>query len=190
VASTPQIEEFRALRDTIARRGTARVVLQWAGLVAWAPVLAAVLVWLPFPVAAAIPLLLLLATFEAARTLHLGIERIGRYLQVFHEPDPPATGDARWEHVAMALGPRVPGAAGHPLGVPVFLIATLFNGLAVMIPGPQPVEWIAMLLLHLAFVAWMAVCDRRMRGQREQELAELTRMRDSRGDRGPGTGDR
>ena len=70
---------------------------------------------------------------------------------------------ARWEHVAMALGPRVPGAAGHPLGVPLFLMATLLNGLAVMIPGPQPVEWIAMLLLHLAFVAWMAVCDQRMR---------------------------
>ncbi len=190
MTSTPQIEEFRALRDTIGRRGTVRVVLQWAGLVAWAPVLAAVLVWLPFPVAAAVPLLLLVATFEAARTLHLGIERIGRYLQVFHEPDPPAPGDARWEHVAMALGPRVPGAAGHPLGVPVFLMATLLNGLAVMIPGPQPVEWIAMLLLHLAFVAWMAVCDQRMRRQREQELAALTLMRDARGDQGPGTRDR
>ena len=190
MTATPQIEEFRALRDAIARRGTVRVVLQWAGLVAWAPVLVAVLVWLPFPVAAAIPLLLLVATFEAARTLHLGVERIGRYLQVFHEPDPPAPGDARWEHVAMALGPRVPGAAGHPLGVPVFLMATLLNGLAVMIPGPQPVEWIAMLLLHLAFVAWMAVCDQRMRRQRLQELAELTRLRDADGARGSGLGAR
>ena len=53
-------------------------------------------------------LLLLVATFEAVRTLHLGVERIGRYLQVFHEPEPPAPGDARWEHVAMALGPGSP----------------------------------------------------------------------------------
>ena len=177
--ATPQIEEFRALRDTIGRRGTVRVVLLWAGLVAWAPVLAAVLIWLPFPVAAAIPLLLLVATFEAVRTLHLGVERIGRYLQVFHEPEPSGPGDPRWEHVAMALGPRVPGAAGHPLGVPVFLMATLLNGLAVMTPGPQPVEWIAMLLLHLAFVAWMAMCDQRMRRQREQELAALKRIKAS-----------
>ena len=45
-----------------------------------------------------------------------------------------------------------------------------------MTPGPQPVEWIAMLLLHLAFVAWMAMCDHRMRRQREQELAALKRI--------------
>ena len=179
MAPTPQIEEFRALRDTIARRGTARVVLLWAGVAWWAVVLSGVLVWLPFPVAAAVPLLILVATFEAVRTLHLGVERIGRYLQVFHEPDPPGPGDARWEHVAMALAPRVPGVGSHPLGVPLFLMATLLNGLAVMLPGPQPVEWIAMLLLHLAFVAWMAVCDQRMRRQREEELAALTRIKTS-----------
>ena len=58
-------------------------------------------------------------------------------------------------------------------------MATLLNGLAVMIPGPQPVEWIAMLLLHLAFVAWMAVCDQRMRVS-ANELAALTLMRELR----------
>ena len=77
----------------------------------------------------------------------------------------------------MALGPRVPGAGGHPLGVPVFLMATLLNGLAVMVSGPQRVEWVSMLVPHLAFVAWMAVCDRRMRAQRATELRELERLR-------------
>ena len=179
MATPARADEFRALRYAIAQRGTARVAVLWAGVVAWALLLTGTLAWLPFPVAAAIPLLVLVATFEAARTLHLGAERIGRYLQVFHEASSDGDGGPRWEHVAMTLGPRVPGAGGHPLGVPVFLMATLLNGLAVMVPGPQPVEWISMLVPHLAFVAWMAVCDRRMRRQREQELAALTRIRTS-----------
>jgi hypothetical protein len=172
------VDEFRALRHAIAQRSTARVAVLWAGVVAWALLLTGTLAWLAFPVAAAIPLLVLVATFEAARTLHLGAERIGRYLQVFHESSDDA-GGPRWEHVAMTLGPRVPGAGGHPLGVPVFLMATLLNGLAVVVPGPQPVEGIAMLVPHLAFVAWMVVCDRRMRAQREQELAALSRIKTS-----------
>ena len=45
------------------------------------------LVLLPYPVAAAIPLLVLVATFEVIRPLHFGAERIGRYLQVFYEED-------------------------------------------------------------------------------------------------------
>ena len=88
--------------------------------------------------------------------------------------------------------PSAPGCPGRPVTRSVsrvFLMATLLNGLAVMIPGPQPVEWIAMLLLHLAFVAWMAVCDRRMRRQREEELAALTRIVTARAARA-GTRDR
>jgi hypothetical protein len=151
--------------------------LQWTGLAVWAALLVAVLVTLPYPVAAAIPLLVLAAAFELARGLHLGVERLGRYLQVFHEQDA-SSGDApRWEHVAMALGPRVPGAGGHPLALPFFLMATAVNGLAVIVPGPQPIEWATLLVPHLAFVAWMFVCDRRMRAQREQELAALTRLK-------------
>ena len=172
VAGPGHAEEFRALRHVIAQRGTARVALQWAGLATWAALLIAVLVTLPYPVAAVIPLLVLAAAFELARGLHLGVERIGRYLQVFHEQDASSGDGPRWEHVAMALGPRVPGAGGHPLALPFFLMATVVNGLAVILPGPQPVEWATMLVPHLAFIAWMLVCDRRMRAQRATELAE------------------
>lgn len=170
-------EEYRALRHAIAQRGTWRVTLLWAGTAAWAAALLAVLSWLPVPAAAAIPLLLLASSFEAARALHLGVERIGRYVQVFHEPEQPGEDDARWEHVAMALGPRLPGAGGHPLGVPLFVAATAVNLLAVMLPGPVPIEWAALLVPHAAFVAWMLVCDHRMRRQRAVELEQFERLR-------------
>jgi hypothetical protein len=108
VTETSRLAEYRALRDLISHRGTARILLLWAGIVAWAAILCLVLIHLPFPVASALPLLVLVATFEGARTLHFGVERIGRYLQVFHEGRGPA--DAGWEHVAMAVGPRARSA--------------------------------------------------------------------------------
>lgn len=153
------------------------MVLLWAGVVAWAALLTAVMAWLPLPVAACLPLSVLIATFEAVRTLHLGVERIGRYLQVFHEPATPESDGPGWEHVAMALGPRVPGAGGHPLGAPLILAATLVNGLAVVLPGPTPIEWRAMLVVHAAFAAWVVAGDRRMRAQRARELEALERIR-------------
>ena len=70
--------EYLVLRETIARRGSLRPLLVLSGMVAWAVLLIAVLVLLPYPVAAAIPLLVLLVTFEIIRPLHFGAERIGR----------------------------------------------------------------------------------------------------------------
>ena len=93
----------------------------------WAALLIAVLVLLPYPVAAAIPLLVLVVTFEVIRPLHFGAERIGRYLQVFYEeagePGRSLSDTPSWERVAMSFG-AVPGVGGHPLFVPVFLMAT------------------------------------------------------------------
>lgn len=175
MSASPLIEEFRTLRATIAQRGTARVWLQWTGLAVWAVLLTAVLAWLPLPAAALLPLLVLAASFELARGLHMGVERIGRYLQVFHES---SDGGPQWEHVAMAMGPKVPGAGGHPLALPFFLMATVLNGLAVLLPGPQPIEWATLLVPHLAFAAWLLVSDRRMRAQRGLELAEMRRIKE------------
>ena len=106
----------------------------------WAALLIAVLVLLPYPVAAAIPLLALVVTFEVIRPLHFGAERIGRYLQVFYEeagdPDRPLSDTPSWERVAMSFG-AVPGVGGHPLFVPLFLMATALNYLAVLLPRPR-----------------------------------------------------
>jgi hypothetical protein len=170
--------EYLVLRRTIAQRGALRPVLVVIGIGAWALVLTAVVAWLPYPIAAAIPLLVLAATFEAIRPLHFGAERIGRYLQVFHEeagePGRPLRDTPSWERVAMSFG-KVPGVGGHPLFVPIFFLATLANYLAVVIPGPLPIEMGALAIPHVAFIAWLIAADRAMKRQRD---IELTRMRE------------
>jgi hypothetical protein len=173
--------EYLVLRKTIAHRGTVRPILTLAGMSIWAAFLIAVLAFLPIPVAAAIPLLVLAATFEVIRPLHFGSERIGRYLQVFYEeagePGRSLTDTPSWERVAMSFG-VVPGTGGHPLFVPLFLMATALNYLAVLLPEPEPVELGVMAIPHLAFVAWLVASDRAMRKQRAIELARMRELRD------------
>lgn len=180
--------EFDILRNTIRSRGTARIALLVSGIASWALVLTLILIWLPNPVAAAIPLLILVAVYEANRVLHLGVERIGRYLQVFYEEGPSAgvaEVSARsitppaWERAAMILGPAMPGAGGHPLFLPVFVLATLINLLAVLLPGPIELEFLVMAVPHFAFVAWLIYADRGMRKQRGVELHRFRELRDA-----------
>ena len=172
----PTQSEYLVLRKTIAQRGALRPILALCGIAAWAFVLVAVLALLPYPVASAIPLLVLAATFESIRPLHFGAERIGRYLQVFYEesgePDRALADTPSWERVAMRFG-HVPGAGGHPLFVPVFFLATVANYVAVIIPNPAPVELGVMAVPHLAFLAWLVAAHQAMKTQRAIELAKL-----------------
>jgi len=142
----------------------------------WAALLTVVLILLPYPVAAAIPLLVLVVTFEVIRPLHFGAERIGRYLQVFYEEQGEPGRELRdtpaWERVAMSFG-TVPGVGGHPLFVPAFVLACVVNYLAVLLPQPLAVEMSVMAIPHLAFIAWLAAAHRSMRNQRAFELARL-----------------
>lgn len=171
--------EYVILRRTIAQRGSLRPVLTMVGIATWAAALIAVLALLPYPVAAAIPLLLLAVTFEVIRPLHFGAERIGRYVQVFYEeagePSRALADTPSWERVAMSFG-VVPGVGGHPLFVPIFFIATAINYLAVLIPEPAAVELSVMAIPHLAFIAWLVAADRAMRTQRAIELARLREL--------------
>lgn len=120
-------EEYRALRATIRERGTARVWVFVAGLAAWAAltVATAALAWPP--VATLLPLLMLSAVFEAVFALHVGVERVGRYLQVFHETPGKDDATAGWEHTAMAFGPPKGAATTDALFSVPFLLAGLFN---------------------------------------------------------------
>jgi hypothetical protein len=170
-------EEFRALRTTIRSRGSFRLAICLAGLVGWALTLLIVLAWVANPIAGTVPLLLVVATFEMNRMLHLGIERIGRYLQVFfEEAAPDAASTPAWERTVMRLGPSLPGAGGHPLLVPIFFSATLINFLSVLLPGPTPIELGAMTVPHVSFLIWMLYADRGMRQQRERELEEFRKI--------------
>ena len=176
----PSRSEYLVLRRTIAQRGALRPILLVAGITVWALVLTAVIAWVPYPVAAAIPLLIIAATFEAIRPLHFGAERIGRYLQVFYEedgdPGRPLRDTPSWERVAMSFG-SMPGVGGHPLFIPIFFLATLTNYFAVIIPGPLPIEMAAMGALHVALIAWLLTAHAATKKQREADLARLRALK-------------
>ena len=101
-----EIEEYRALRDTIRERSTLRVWIVLVGLTAWAALTIAAGTLAELPVSTLLPLLILSATFEIVFSLHTGVERVGRYIQVFFESE---TADRGWEHQAMAYGRQFPG---------------------------------------------------------------------------------
>jgi hypothetical protein len=167
-----ELEEYKALRATILQRGTARHWLFVAGLGIWSALTIAVAALASVPVATLLPLLFLAATFEAVFALHTGVERVGRYLQVFYETGPD---EAAWEHVAMAYG-RSFGAGGSGLDAlfsPVFLVASLFNFIPAVMTGPAAIDWAVVGAVHALFIVrvWVA------RGQSgRQRAADLERF--------------
>jgi len=162
--------EYASLRQAIAQRGQMKATVALVGLLGWAALWLAGFVLLSDVRVTAVSLAVLWATFEIIRPLHIGAERLGRYLQVFYEV--PGQLPA-WEHTAMALGASVPGAAGHPLYIPLFVGATLLNATALWVDGPLTFEGALMLGPHLALLWWLWRADRAMRVQRVDDLARL-----------------
>lgn len=142
--------EFAALRQTIAARGTTRMVLVPVTCLGWAALTLALLLLGGPPVAALLPLGVLVGGFEAVHALHAGAERIGRYLQVYFESDP---NGPRWETTAMTVGPALPGGGIDPLFSAVFVGATLINLLPVLLPQATWVELGVVGALHAAFIS-------------------------------------
>ncbi|NQW05713.1 MAG: hypothetical protein HQ485_17040 [Acidobacteria bacterium] len=188
-----RVEEFRALRATIRERGSCRVVLAVAGLSIWALLHLAIQIWLPTPVTFLVALLVLAAAFEAVFALHVGVERIGRYLEAAYEAtdknaknqvsDDPGPG---WEHAAHAFGALSGDAAGRvdPLFGVLFVSATLLNVVPVVLmtlgtggPGAGPLSELALYGgLHLAVIVRIARARRFAGRQRDQELDIFTKL--------------
>ena len=169
------LEEYRALRATIRQRGTARVAIAVATILGWAALaLTTMALSLP-PLATLAPLLVLAGGFEAVFGLHVGVERVGRYLQVYFEAgvaEPPA-----WEHVAMT--PRPPGqpsAGVDPLFGVLFLFAAAVNFVPVLLIGVG-VELLVIGTAHVAFVTRLLVARRFALSQRQTDLAQMTTLR-------------
>jgi len=163
--------EFEALRATIRERGTARMVLLPVALGIWAAVAVATTAAVALPIAALVPLVVLAAGFEAIYALHVNVERIGRYIQVFHEQD------GGWEHVAMAFGQRFPGRGSDALFSGLFLVATALNFLPIGLGGTTP-EMIVAGFLHLLLAIHIGTARRRAARQRRQDLERFTALRD------------
>jgi hypothetical protein len=137
------------------------------GIISWAALITATAALAALPVATLLPLLVLVAVFETVFSLHVGVERIGRYIQVFFEDD------GGWEHAAMAFGPPLRGTRVDPLFTVCFLIATLLNFVPVLLAEPVPVELWVVGIVHV-FVAVRIVFARRSASR--QRAADLKRF--------------
>ena len=131
LAEQLRIEEYRALRATIRERGSVRFLVTVITFSAWAAGIIAVCSMFFMPLFSVVPLLVLAAGFEVVLAIHVGVERIGRYIQVHHEPA--SAGLARWEQTAMSAS-LLSGGINPLLPVP-FMAATLVNfALSALLP--------------------------------------------------------
>jgi hypothetical protein len=168
--------EYAILRQTIAARGTARMVLFPVALIAWATLALIVLTLAEAPVASLLPLAVLVAGFEAVHALHVGVERVGRYLQVFYEN---SENGPRWETIAMAVGPALPGGGIDPLFTLVFASATFVNIIPALTVQPRPTvtELAVIGVLHLAAVIRIVRARGAAARQRAVELESFRALR-------------
>jgi hypothetical protein len=174
--------EYLVLRQTIATRGTLRVALFPATVAAWGALGVFSLLYSDLPAAALFSLAVLVAGFEAIHALHVGVERIGRYLQVFYEGTPEGP---RWESTAMAVGPALPGGGIDPLFSVVFSAAALLNLLPALLPQPTPLEVTVIAACHFAFLLRVARARLAAARQRAVELESYRALRAGIDDRKP-----
>jgi hypothetical protein len=168
-----EIEEYRALRATIRERGSLRIVLFIATMIAWSAATIATAALAALPVATMLPLFLLAVGLEALLALHTGVERVGRYLQVFYD----AEGTREWERTSMAYGRANPGGP-DPLFAIFFYIATLLNFVPVLVADPVRLELEVVGAAHVLFLIRIAVARHMAGRQRAVDLARFQRLRD------------
>ncbi len=164
-------EEYISMRASIRERGTARMVLLPLIFIGWAATAIATAAVITVALSTLVPLLVLVAGFEAIFGLHFNVERVGRYVQVFHEPPDPG-----WEQVAMAFGQRYPGTGPDPLGSRVFLLATSVNFLPAALGGSVP-EIAVLAVLHLAFVNRVRIVRGIAARQRAEDLERFKSLK-------------
>ena len=125
------------------------MVLLPVTLIGWSALSLVLLLFSEVPLAALLPLAVLVGGFEAIHALHVGVERVGRYLQVFYETGNDAP---RWETTAMSVGPSLPGGGIDPLFSVVFVCATFLNAIPALLPQPTRLELGVVGALHAAFI--------------------------------------
>lgn len=162
--------EYAALRDTIRQRGTLRMALVPVIFIGWAATAIATAAVITVAISTLVPLLVLAAGFETLFALHMNVERIGRYLQVFHEAD------GGWEQVAMAFGQRFPGAGPDPMFGQLFVFGISINFLPVALGGELP-EIVVLAVLHLLAVYRIRMARGAARRQRAEDLERFQGLR-------------
>ena len=168
--TSPSDYEYRALRDTIRQRGTARLVIVPLTFIGWAATAGAMATVITVAVSTVVPLMVLAAGFEAVFALHMNVERIGRYLQVFHERE------GGWEHVAMNYGRRFPASGPDPLFARLFIFGTSANFLPAVLIG-EPIEVGAVAIAHLALIYRIRMAAAAAARQRAEDLDRYQQLR-------------
>ena len=164
--------EYAAMRATIRERGTARLVLVPIIFIAWAATSVATAAVIAVALSTLVPLMVLAAGFEGIYALYTNVERIGRYVQVFHERE------GGWEHVTMEFGRHYPGGGPDPLFGRLFAIAVSINYIPAALGG-TPVELALLAIAHLAVIFRMRVARVAAAGQRAADLQKFEALRAS-----------
>lgn len=168
---TNRVAEFTVLRQTIAARGTARMLLAAATVSLWATLATVLGLFSDLPLLALIPLCALATGYETVWALHVGAERIGRFIQVEHETEP---GQASWETTAMQLGPGLPGGGVNPLFSVVFGAASVVNLGVAFAAEPTPLDVVLLCAGHAALLLRLAHTRVLAGRQRQADLAAFT----------------
>jgi hypothetical protein len=169
---TSKEDEFRALRATIQQRGTVRMIVVPLVFVGWAGTAVATAAVITVAVSTLVPLLILVAGFESVFALHVNIERIGRYLQVFHERE--AIG---WEGVASRFSQRFAAAGPDPLFGRLFVLATSVNFLPAALGWENIPELVVLAALHLLFINRIRLARAFAAAQRQQDMDRFETLR-------------
>lgn len=172
-------EEFIELRATIRERGSARIYVFVLSIAVWAGLTVAIALVGAAPVFTIVPLLVLWAGFEAVFQIHVGVERIGRYLQAYLE-EAHASG-VRWETTAMAFGRGFRAAGSDPLFVAVFAAAAFLNTLPALGEARVVLETATIAGAHVLFVARVLVARRAAAMQRDRDLERFRTLKKEHG---------
>lgn len=167
--------EFTVLRQTISTRGTSRILLLPVTVIGWASVASAL--WITGQhrsIGSLVSLAILAGGFEAIHALHVGVERIGRYLQVYYEA---GTDGPQWETTCMLVGPALPGGGVDPLFTLLLASAAMVNLVPALLPFPGRLELVVISLLHAAFLARLARARWAAARQRAVELESYRAIR-------------
>lgn len=182
--------EYASLRQTIRERGTARLCAVLAGFAAWGALAVAVLITRLDGSVALVPFVVLAATFEINFFVHTGVERIGRFIQVFYEE---RAGAAGWETIAMNYAAKFPsvglslrapramstwGGGLDPLFSVIFAAAAILNFLSSLTVAQRRPGWIALsLVAHLAFAYRIVTAKKFSASQRAVDLDRFRSLR-------------
>ena len=148
------------------------MVLVPATFIGWAGAAIATAAVITTAISTLIPLMILAAGFEAMFALHVNVERIGRYLQVFHEQD------GGWEGVASRFGARFPGTAPDPLFAQLFVLGASVNFLPAALWAEEPLEIGIIAVLHLVLIYRVRMARVAATRERAADLQRFEQLRE------------